>query len=336
MMTIDGSKGEGGGQILRTSLALSLVTGQPVRLVNIRAGRRKPGLMRQHLTGLRASAQVGDAEVTGDEVGSQEVTFRPRGVRPGHYEFAVGTAGSATLVFQTVLPALLRADGPSHLILEGGTHNEKAPPFDFLEKAFLPLLARMGPRVTARLHRPGFFPAGGGRIQAEVTPAPLQPLTLMSRGAILRRSARALLAHLPRHIGERELARVQSRLSWPDDALCIEHPDARGPGNALLLEIEAEHLTEVFSGFGRRGVSSERVADEAVDEAREWLAADVPVGPHLCDQLIMPLAMAGGGAFRTVPPTTHTTTQIETVRRFLDVPIALEQVEGRVWEVRVG
>src|SRR6476620_518674 len=167
VITIDGSVGEGGGQIIRNSLALSLVTGQPFRIVNIRAGRKKPGLLRQHLTAVQAANQIGDAAVDGAEMGSGEVVFRPEGIRAGDYRFAIGTAGSTTLVLQTILPALILAGAPSHLTLEGGTHNPLAPPFDFLAQTFLPHLARFGPTVTATLARPGFFPAGGGRLEIE-------------------------------------------------------------------------------------------------------------------------------------------------------------------------
>src|SRR5690242_7527890 len=194
MIIIDGSFGEGGGQILRTSLTLSLVTGKPLRIERIRAGRKSPGLLRQHLAAVNAAARVGYAEVEGASLGARELTFRPQTVAAGHYQFAVGTAGSATLVLQTVLPALLTADAPSTLVLEGGTHNPYAPPFDFLEKTFLPLLNRMGPRVEARLERHGFYPAGGGRFIVEITPAQqLGRFELDDRGAITGRRARALI-----------------------------------------------------------------------------------------------------------------------------------------------
>src|SRR5262245_2007058 len=160
-ITIDGSAGEGGGQILRTALALSLVTARPFRIERIRAGRPKPGLLRQHLTAVQAAAKVGAARISGAEVGSLELTFEPTGLRGGAYDFAVGTAGSATLVLQTLLPALLRAREPSQLTIEGGTHNPYAPPFDFLARTFLPVLRRMGAAIEARLEAPGFYPAGG-------------------------------------------------------------------------------------------------------------------------------------------------------------------------------
>ena len=179
MLTIDGSAGEGGGQILRSTLALSLCTGTPVRITGIRAKRDRPGLMRQHLTALRAAAEVGRAEVSGAELGSREVAFHPRGAAPGEYAFNVGSAGSATLVLQTVLPALLSASAPSDLLLEGGTHNPLAPPFEFLDRAFLPLIARMGPRVSATLEARGFYPAGGGRIRVVAVDEAVHEITVV-------------------------------------------------------------------------------------------------------------------------------------------------------------
>src|SRR5437764_3869585 len=215
MITIDGSFGEGGGQILRTSLALSLVTQKPFRIERIRAGRKNPGLLRQHLAAVNAAAQVGYAEVKGADLGSCDLSFAPQAVAAGRYHFAIGTAGSATLVLQTVLPALILADTPSTLVLEGGTHNPYAPPFDFLEKTFLPLLNEMGPQVRARLERHGFYPAGGGRFVVDITPASrLGRLELNERGAITRRAARALVARLPQQIGERELMVIGSKLAW--------------------------------------------------------------------------------------------------------------------------
>ena len=193
MITIDGSEGEGGGQILRTALALSLVTGQPFRIERIRARRQKPGLLRQHLTAVEAAKSVGCAEVSGAAINSQVLEFRPGPVTPGNYRFAVGTAGSATLVLQTVLPSLLTASGPSTLTVEGGTHNPFAPPFDFLARSFMPLIHQMGPRVELELRTPGFFPAGGGRFHARIVPVKrLSRLILAERGAIRGRRFRTL------------------------------------------------------------------------------------------------------------------------------------------------
>jgi RNA 3'-terminal phosphate cyclase (ATP) len=334
VLVLDGSEGEGGGQILRSALALSLLTGTPFRIDNIRAGRPRPGLMRQHLTAVEAAAAIGGAEVSGAEIGARSLFFRPGKVRGGDHRFSVGTAGSTTLVLQTVLPALLTAAEPSSLLLEGGTHNPASPPFDFLVRSFLPLVKRMGPEVTATLERPGFYPAGGGRLRVRVTPARLRPLELEERGAIVSRKARALLSNLPRSIGERELLRLRERLGWDDRAFAIEMVDAAGPGNVALVELEAEQVTEVFVGFGEKGVRAEMVADRAADEVDAYLATDAPVGPHLADQLILPLALAGG-SFRTVAPTEHTRTQLAVVQRFLEVKVALTE-RGGTWRFQAG
>jgi RNA 3'-terminal phosphate cyclase (ATP) len=341
MILIDGSFGEGGGQILRTALGLSLFTGQPFRIEKIRAGRKHPGLLRQHLTAVKAAAKIGQADVTGANIGSTQLTFTPGRVAPGSYQFAVGTAGSATLVLQSVLPALLISDDQgqsTHLTLEGGTHNPFAPPFDFLAKAFLPLLDRMGARVDAKLERYGFYPAGGGRFVIAITPSKrLEPIELDERGKILDRRAMALVAHLPRSIAERELGVVHKKLSWPQEWLKVESTtNSPGPGNIVMLEIESEKVTEVFTGFGERGVAAEAVADQAVVAARRYLASDVAVGEHLADQLLLPMALARGGSFTTVPPTRHTTTNIEIIRKFLDIEIRAEQMTNRSWKFEAG
>ncbi|MBN1441447.1 MAG: RNA 3'-terminal phosphate cyclase [Planctomycetes bacterium] len=335
MITIDGSRGEGGGQILRTSIALSLVTGKPCRIVDIRAGRRKPGLMRQHSAAVSAAAQIGQARVEGNSLGSRELTFFPAAVRAGTYRFDVGTAGSCTLVLQTVLPALLRAGAPSEVVLEGGTHNPFAPPFDFLERAFLPLLARMGAKVEAALERPGFYPAGGGRFTVRVEPVPqLSRIELLERGTIRRRRAKALVSRLPANIGRREIKTVQEQLSWEPAVLQVEEvKSSPGPGNVLLVEVESENVTEVFSGFGERGVSAETVAEQTVSEVLEYLQEDVPVGRHLADQLLMPMVLAGGGVFRTLPPTRHTRTNVEVIESFLDMKISMRPIGGKRWEI---
>ena len=319
MITIDGSQGEGGGQILRSALALSLVTGAPIRIDNIRAGRAKPGLLRQHLTAVQAAAAIGHAEVLGATMGSRRLDFNPGKVEPGNFAFAVGTAGSATLVLQTVLPALLTLAGESTLTLEGGTHNPFAPPFDFLDRAFLPLIGRMGPRVTALLERAGFYPAGGGKFTVRIEPAPaLGRIEIMERGKTMGRRASAVVANLPSSIAERELSVVAEKLGWPRECLhTVEHPLSPGPGNILLLEIASEHITEVFTGFGEKGRTSEEVARNAIDEARAYLASEAPVGPHLADQLILPMAIGPGGRFKTMELSRHARTNIEVIQKFL-------------------
>jgi RNA 3'-terminal phosphate cyclase (ATP) len=342
-LTIDGSLGEGGGQIIRSSLALSLVTGRPFSMGRIRSGRRKPGLGFQHLAAVNAAAEICDAETQGAEYGSKQLLFRPGAVKAGNYTFVVGTAGSATLVLQTVLPALLLAEGVSNLTLRGGTHNPLAPPFDFLAKAYLPLVNRLGPTVEAELVRPGFYPRGNGEIRVRVRPArQLGRMELIERGEVRARRMRVLLANLPRHIAERECRTVARQTGWDDDCFTIEERnDSTGSGNAVMIELEAENVSEVFTSFGRIGVKAEKVAREALDEAEKYLAADVPVGEYLADQLLLPLGIGahlgtGGGTFRTMPLSSHSTTHIEILRQFLGIAVTVEQDDRGNCIVQVG
>ncbi|MDJ0819240.1 MAG: RNA 3'-terminal phosphate cyclase [Desulfobacterales bacterium] len=336
MITIDGSYGEGGGQILRTALALSLVTGKPFSINNIRAGRKKPGLMRQHLTAVNAAVEIGDAAIEGNRIGSQAFRFEPVTVKSGTYRFAIGSAGSCTLVFQTILPALLIAGEPSEIILEGGTHNPFAPPFDFLEKAFLPVINRMGPAVRAVLEKPGFYPAGGGRFKVSVDPAGMNRIDLIERGKVIGRRARAAVANLPVSIANRELKVIRDELEWAREQLAVvDVEDSQGPGNILSVEIVSENVTEVFTGFGQKGISAEKVAKRTVRTVREYLAADVPVGRYLADQLLLPMAMAGGGKFRTLSPTKHTSTNAEIIKKFIDVEITVNECDQNQWEIEI-
>jgi RNA 3'-terminal phosphate cyclase (ATP) len=336
-ITIDGSEGEGGGQILRTALALSLVTGRPFRIDGIRAGRRKPGLMRQHLTAVQGAAQVSGARVSGGDLGSRTLSFEPSQVRGGDYRLAVGTAGSATLVLQTVLPALLFAREPSRLTLEGGTHNPFAPPFDFLAKTFLPILRRMGASVDVSLETYGFYPAGGGRFTVAIEPcATLGRISLLERGDT-RITARAIVASVPDNIAKRELSIVRERLGIERESCRVQTVDTSvGPGNVLMLVIESESVSEVVTGFGVKGVSAEKVASDACDEAQAYMAGGVPVGIHLADQLLIPMALAGGGTFRSLTPTAHTLTNAGVIRRFLDVSVAVEPEGDGIHRVSVG
>ena len=336
MITIDGSYGEGGGQILRTSLALSLVTGKPFSIRNIRAGRKKPGLMRQHLTAVNAAAEIGLAALEGNRIGSLAFTFEPEMIKPGNYHFAIGSAGSCTLVFQTILPALIIAGEPSEIMLEGGTHNPFAPPFDFLERAFLPVINRMGPRVDAVLEKPGFYPAGGGRFRVSINPAGLNRLDLLERGNIINQTVRASVANLPVSIANRELKVIREKLEWGGELLeAVEVENSKGPGNILIVEIESENITEVFTGFGEKGVSAEKVAKRAVKSVQEYLAFNVPVGRYLADQLLIPMALAGGGKFRTLSPTKHTITNAEVIKKFIDVEIAMNEYDQNRWEIEI-
>jgi RNA 3'-terminal phosphate cyclase (ATP) len=337
MIEIDGSEGEGGGQMLRSALSLSMCTDQAFRLKNVRAKREKPGLMRQHLTALQAAAAICSACVTGAEVGSGEITFEPGRVKPGDYQFAIGTAGSCTLVLQTVLPPLLTASGPSSIRITGGTHNKACPSVDFLQRTYLPLVERMGPKVQLDLVRHGFYPRGGGEILARITPSPrLSSITLMERGVRKGGYAEAYIAGIPMHVASRELEIVGKMLNWPGENLHIRGLSGEfGPGNALTITVEHEAITEVFTGFGEKGVSAESVAKRAVDAARNYLASEAPVGRHLADQLLLPMALAGGGEFLTMPVTQHFESHVAILKAFVNRTIVTESV-GDLVEVRVG
>lgn len=332
MIRIDGATGEGGGQMLRTALSLALVTGQAFRIENIRAKREKPGLLRQHLTAVLAASEIGSAQAEGAALGSKTLTFSPGKIRAGDYKFAVGTAGSATLVLQTILPALTTAGAASRLVIEGGTHNTQAPPFDFLAKTFLPLLEKMGPKVTVRLERYGFYPAGGGKIAVEIEPcARLRPLELRQRGDITRRRAVAIVANLARQIAQREIDTVAHFLGWPKESLeILETNNSAGPGNVVLIETGSDGMTEVFTGFGRLGASAEKVASEAAGETRAYLASQAVADEHLTDQLLLPMALVGSGSFTATKISLHARTNMEVISQFLPATFMTEKQESFV------
>ena len=336
MIELDGSTGEGGGQILRSALSLSAITGTPFRITRIRANRKKPGLMRQHLAAVRAAGAVSGAALEGAEVGSAELTFAPGGPSAGEHHFAVGSAGSACLVAQTVVPILLRADGPSRVVFEGGTHNPMAPTFDFLEQVWFPVLRRMGAAVHGALERHGFYPAGGGRFAVEVEGGrPLAPLDLLEADPPTRRLATVLTANLPDHVAERERRVLIEKLGWSEREVQVRSVPAHGPGNVISIDLIGESVAEVITAFGAVGVRAEVVARRAVDAVRRHLKNDAPVGVHLADQLLLPLALAGGGAFRAQGVDPHLTTNAAVIERFLPVRIDVEPEEGGPAAVRV-
>jgi RNA 3'-terminal phosphate cyclase (ATP) len=337
LIVIDGSEGEGGGQVLRTSLALSLITSTPFRIEKIRANRQKPGLLRQHLTAVNAAAAIGGASLEGAELGSSTLTFVPGIVRSGEYSFAIGTAGSTTLVLQTILMPLALVSGESAVEIEGGTHNSSAPPFDFMEHAYLPLLRRMGADVELELLRPGFYPAGGGRIRVRIRGiGRLGALDLQQRGEIVTRRVRAVVANLPYTIAQREVQTAVQELGWPEESMQAHTlTGSPGPGNAVSVIVGSEHVTDVFTAFGARGVTAETVARQAASEARRYINSGAAVGEHLADQLLLPLALGDGGVFTTMPLSGHSTTNMAVIRRFLDRTMVSEDVGNGVVRVRV-
>jgi RNA 3'-terminal phosphate cyclase (ATP) len=244
------------------------------------------------------------------------------------------------LVLQTILPALLTAPAPTSITIDGGTHNPMAPPYDFLELVFFPLLRRMGPRIECFLERPGFYPAGGGRIRARVEPPPnseLARLDLLERGALLHLKARAVVAGLPAHVAVREIRVLQRELGLaPEATEVVEVEDARGPGNVVVVYAGFEGATELVSGFGEKGLAAEKVALGVAAETKEFIEAGVPVGRHLADQLLIPMVLAGGGSFLTLEPTGHTRTNADVIRAFVDARFQMERVSDRGWKVEVA
>ena len=293
-------------------MALAALTGQAITIEKIRAGRAKPGLMRQHLTAVRAVAEVCGGELRGAELSAGRLDFYPGAPQAGDYHFRIGSAGSATLVLQAVLPPLLMAEGESTVVVEGGTHNSMAPPFEFLEHTYGAVLRSMGAAVSFELQAYGFYPAGGGRILARVQGGrPLSPLDLLDTGALLGCESTAVLCSVPDQVGERENRALGGALAVSRQS--YQRVASAGPGNVLLVSAHHQELTTVFCGHGRRGVRAERVAAEVAAEVRRFLRAEVPVGEYLADQLLLPMALAGGGRFRTLTPSSHTRTNADVL-----------------------
>ncbi|MCS4236506.1 RNA 3'-terminal phosphate cyclase [Stenotrophomonas rhizophila] len=335
MIEIDGS--QGGGQLLRSALTLSLCTGIGFTIQDIRARRRRPGLMRQHLTAVNAAARVGSACTHGAELGATALRFEPGPVCAGEYQFATGSAGSATLVLQTVLPALWQADAPSRLRLEGGTHNPLAPSADFIADAYLPALAKMGVQASLQLQQHGFHPAGGGVMQVEVAPcAALQPRVFDARGALASMEAKVLMSGLPGDIGLRELQVLAEKLGVdPHPRHVHAVRPALGPGNVALVHVRhAEHV-EVFSGHGERGVSAEQVGARLAGQVRQYLQGSGCVGEYLSDQLLLPMALAGAGAFTTRAISAHLASNARLIEKFLPVEFDWQPHDGG-WRVTVS
>jgi RNA 3'-terminal phosphate cyclase (ATP) len=349
MIELDGSLGEGGGQILRTALALSLITGQAFRIDNIRAKRPKPGLMRQHLACVQAAVSVGggvdltkalNGNGQAPQIGDTSLTFTPGTISAGDYEFAIGSAGSCMLVLQTVLWPLVMAKGAnsvSNLTLRGGTHNPMAPSLSFLEQ-LAPYFSGAGsPVFEVNLRRHGFYPAGGGEVLVKITPPAqgIAAINLMQRGALQEAYAECLHAGLPRGVAERELVVLQKALNFSDDQLRNRALRTNeGPGNALIVVLRYEHITELFASYGNKGVSAEQVAESLLREVKTYQAHSAPVGPHLADQLMIPMALAAlqgeKSQYFATELTDHTRTNALVIEKFLPIEFVMADRDGGV------
>jgi RNA 3'-terminal phosphate cyclase (ATP) len=326
-LQIDGSYGEGGGQIIRTACSLAAITGQAFEIDNIRAGRDKPGLKPQHLAAVQAAARIRGARLEGAEPGSTALQFEPQGeVQPGHYEFLIGTAGSTTLVGQTVLPPLLLT-GASEVKIVGGTYNDHAPTSDFLGRVYLPALAKAGAEATARSEVAGFYPKGGGELELTIPgPQALQPFYLVERGELQQLRAIVVTSGLPSSVGERARHVLERRLSgYPLHVELVEKPSL-GPGAAVSLIAECEHATAGFTGLGRRGKPMEAVAEEPCEEFLRWEPTGAACDEHLADQLVLPAALSGGTCrWSTHIASEHLHTVLWLVRQFVPLDYTIEQ-----------
>jgi RNA 3'-terminal phosphate cyclase (ATP) len=329
LVRLDGAHGEGGGQILRTSLSLSLLTGRPFRIDRIRANRDKPGLRPQHLAAVRAAALLSDAEVEGAAVDSTRLTFRPGPFVPRDLEFEIGTAGATSLVLHTLaVPLALRADKPVRLTLSGGTFNDKAPSFPFLHATWTRFLADLGLSVAVAMPQAGFYPRGGGHLEAWIEPAPPRALARLDRGPLLALTGTAGACRLPSHITARLRQQIETALADQGHVPEIDEVEWPGiaPGAACAIVARYEHVTMTAVGLGARGKPAERVADEAVAEFLAFDQAPGAVDPHSADQLLLPLALAEGRSlFTTTQATEHLRTNARTIAAFLDRPIRIEE-----------
>ena len=334
IVSIDGSAGEGGGQILRTGLTLSCITAKGLHIENIRAARRNPGLAKQHLSCVHAASQICSGRCTGAAIGSKTLDFQPGSIRGGDYYFDIGSAGSATLVIQTILPALFLADKPSTVTVTGGTHNPLAPPFDFLCETFLPAIAMAGFRGSCRLIKHGFYPAGGGKITFEVQPWEKQPnriIDLCRPGERFEIHARIYIAKLPEHIVQRqEKLLLQSNLDI-QNVERIEVTDSDGPGNCVMIWLSGPPgsghppPTTVFTAFGMRGKPSQEVVSEVVGLAKDFRASGAAVDKFLADQLLIYMAFCGTGCFTTSELSSHLLTNMEIIKKFLPVDFTIDR-----------
>ena len=333
MIELDGEAG--GGQLLRTALSLSLCTGIGFTMERIRARRARPGLMRQHLTAVVAATTICQARVHGAELGANRLHFEPGNVLPGDYQFSTGSAGSTTLVLQTVLPALWRCATPSHLRLEGGTHNPLAPSVDFIADSYLPALRHLGIDASVRLERHGFYPAGGGIVHATVEPSAASTYGVLDiRGDLDRIEALAVLSGLSSDIGRRELAVLGSQLELQDEALQLRSVKPPiGPGNALMVKVRHANHVETFTGHGQRGVTAESIAHGIVREVKGYLASGAYAGEHLSDQLLLPMALAGRGEFTTHVISDHLQSNARLIEKFLPVDITWHRHGSDAWRV---
>ena len=341
-LRIDGAQGEGGGQVLRTALTLSILTKRPIEIVNIRANRKKPGLLRQHLTSVMAAKEICDATTDGVELGSSRLRFSPGKIMSGDYHFAIGSAGSTVLVCQTILPVLALAESESRVTFEGGTHNGMSPSLCFLEHSYLPILKQMGIGCQIDKSRLGFYPAGGGKWQISIKPASnLTDVNLLEPGSMHAETPgncqlNALVSQLPASIGEREVKTARDILGWNESTDCVTEVETPGPGNSFQLQIAGDSHTSLFEVMGERGTSAERVAKRCAGRVKKFVKSQAAVEEQLADQILLPMTLSGKGSFTTTKPSLHTMTNIDVIKLFVEIDITVKQQTDMRWKIAVG
>jgi len=339
MLEIDGSYGEGGGQILRTSIALSALTMHPVRVSNIRAGRPNPGLKRQHMAGIDVIAQLVDAKVNGLEIGSTTVEFTPQDRRGGHYSYDVGTAGSISLILQAALPTAAVAPEPIQLSLTGGTDVSWSPPIDYMRTLFAHSLRRMGPRVEISVRKRGHFPRGGGKVSCTITPVEeLAPLELVHFGELIEVGGISHCVRLPSHVAKRQADAAQSVLrNGRIEQIMIDTESYQkgedrhlGPGSGIVLWAESDQGARLGADrLGERGRPAEEVGSECAQQLLSELSTRMAIDSHLCDMLVPYLSLARGTSVIGVTKITpHLKTNLWVAQRILDVDVNLEGEAG--------
>ena len=342
MIEIDGSYGEGGGQILRTSLALSAILRKPFTIRQIRSRRKNPGLQAQHLEAVEALARITEADTEGVRLGSQQITFYPKTIVPGEYRFEVKTAGSITLLLQAIFLPLCLAQGNSTLTLVGGTHVPWSPPFHYFSQVLLPTLGLMGVSAEANIEKWGFYPKGGGKIQLKTNPVhELKPVYLVNRGSLRKVRGLSAISNLPKHVAERQkdqaLKRIQKQLKMDAEIDILFDAPSNGQGSFLFLLAEYGETLAGFSSLGARGKPAEKVADEAVDLLKDYVGSDGSVDPYLADQLPVFMALAkGNSSFTTTLMTDHLFTNLWVIEQFLDIVILRAGERGRGGRIEIS
>lgn len=328
MIEIDGAYGEGGGQILRTTLTLAMLNNTPVKIKNIRAKRPKPGLMRQHLACVKASQEISNAAVQGAYLGSTELVFIPSEIRAGNYEFDIGSAGSTTLVFQTILLPLLSASGESRVCFKGGTHNPMAPSLTCIKYGFIPLIHKMGGEVELDIKQWGYAPIGGGEWSAKVQPSLLSPLWLTKPGPLIDSRVRCYSSNIKPGVAERELETYKKSCKTNIEVLDQKFPRAVSTGNLLSHRLVFDDYQTCMSMLGRQRVSAERIAQELASQVNEFMESGCTLNSYLADQMMLPLYVAGAGVYTTPEMTLHAETNIYTIKKLTGKELNVSEIDG--------